>query len=82
MSYQWGDFAGQYTYDVIWRGVPVRVECDSEAGDDVRCMLPVRVLVGRVEQDQVDITDLVDVEDGELADLCQEAHELYMREVA
>lgn len=76
-AYKWGDFAGQYTLDVTWKGVPVTVECDSEASDVAshRLMLPVRVLVGRVEQDQVDITDLVDVEDGELADLCQAAYD-------
>jgi hypothetical protein len=76
-AYRWGDFAGQYTIDVTWKGVPVTVECDSEDSDVAshRLMLPVRVLVGRVEQDQVDITDLVDVEDGGLADLCQEAYD-------
>ena len=76
-AYRWGDFAGQYTLDVTWKCVPVTVQCDSDDGEDAwsRVMLPVRVLVGRVEQDQVDITDLVDVEDGGLADLCQEAYD-------
>lgn len=69
-TYTWGDFFGQYTYAVTWRGVAVTVECDSEAGDDVRTMLPVRVLVNGV-----DITDLIDIEDGELAELVQAEHE-------
>lgn len=72
MAYTWGDFAGQYTYTVTWRGVSVTVECDSEAGDVTRTMLPVRALVNGV-----DITDLIDIEDGELQELCQSAHDNY-----
>lgn len=68
--YRWGTFAGQYTYEVTWSGVRVTVECDSEDGDQVRSMLPVRVLAGGV-----DITDIVDYESGELQELVQAEHE-------
>lgn len=67
----WGRWAGQYTYDLTWRGVAVTVEAETENELIAESALyPVRVLAG-----DVDITDLIDVTDGELCDLVQATHD-------
>lgn len=68
---KWGDYFGQYTYDIDWRGVPLTVEAEVPTYDP-DAIFPVRVLAGGV-----DITDLIDLEDGGLCDQVQAAHEGY-----
>ena len=69
-AYKWGNFSGQYTHEIGWKGVPLTVECDVDDGD----VLPIRVLCNGV-----DVTKLVDTDDGELHDLVKQAHDEYCR---
>ena len=63
---KWGMWAGQYSYDITWRGVPVTVECEVEYDE---------LTVSRVLAGGVDISELLeDIEAGDLMDLLDQAH--------
>jgi hypothetical protein len=66
-SNTWGKFSDQYTYDIVWNGVPLTVEIEADMDDAVT---PVRVLAGAI-----DITDIVDTTHGHLCELLQQAHD-------
>lgn len=65
----WGKYAGQYTYDLAWRGVQVTVECEVPTNDP-DAISAVRILAGGV-----DITNLIeDIDAGDLCDALKDAH--------
>lgn len=65
---KWGTWSGQYTYSVIWNGVPLTVEVEVNQWDEYSLDV-VRVLAG-----EVDITDIVDTTSGHLHELLEAKH--------